>query len=309
VLIAAVMLLMCADVLMRNLAGRPIDGVAETVAASIVVIVFLQLPATLRHGRMSRADLFIEPLLERRPAAGRRLRALYSAVGVFACGLIAYASAPPTPSSSASKACSPCRPGRCARSSCSARRSRRCSTCCWPCRIGAMRGRGADRALGRSRAGPRPLGGPADAPVGRGADMSDLAIGFVALGLMLGFVYLGMHIGIALIATSFVGVALVKSPGIGARFAAAAANDAIRDYLFGVVPLFVLMGMLVSVRKVMLFMNAAVLAKPEVFIGVAASKFDAEGRCTDETTRKFVTDRMAAFQRWIPAVGRLRAGT
>jgi C4-dicarboxylate transporter, DctM subunit len=80
--------------------------------------------------------------------------------------------------------------------------------------------------------------------------VSDLAIGLVALGLMLGLIYVGMHIGVALIVTSFVGVALVKSPEIGARFAAAAANDAIRDYLFGVVPLFVLMGMLVSVSGV-----------------------------------------------------------
>lgn len=80
--------------------------------------------------------------------------------------------------------------------------------------------------------------------------MSDLTIGFVALGLMLALIYFGMHIGVALIATSFVGVALIKSPEIGARFAAAAANDAIRDYLFGVVPLFVLMGMLVSVSGV-----------------------------------------------------------
>lgn len=95
VLIAAVMLLMCADVFMRNLLNKPIDGVAEMVAASIVVIVFLQLPSTLRHGRMSRADLFIDPFLLRRPVAGRRLRALYSAAGIFACGLIAYASWPP----------------------------------------------------------------------------------------------------------------------------------------------------------------------------------------------------------------------
>ena len=80
--------------------------------------------------------------------------------------------------------------------------------------------------------------------------MSDLQIGLVALGLMLGFIYFGMHIGVALIVTSFVGVALIKGPQIGARFAAAAANDAIRDYLFGVVPLFVLMGMLVSVSGV-----------------------------------------------------------
>jgi C4-dicarboxylate transporter, DctM subunit len=80
--------------------------------------------------------------------------------------------------------------------------------------------------------------------------MSDLQIGIVALGLMLALIYFGMHIGVALITTSFVGVALIKGPEIGARFAAAAANDAIRDYLFGVVPLFVLMGMLVSVSGV-----------------------------------------------------------
>jgi TRAP-type C4-dicarboxylate transport system permease small subunit len=94
VVIGAVMLLMCADVLMRDLFNRPIDGVAELVATSIIVIVFLQLPATLRHGRMSRADLFIDPLLQRRPAAGRRLRALFSLAGVFACGVIAWASFP-----------------------------------------------------------------------------------------------------------------------------------------------------------------------------------------------------------------------
>ena len=47
--IAAVMALMCADVLMRNIANQPIDGVAEMVAASIVIIVFLQLPSTVRQ--------------------------------------------------------------------------------------------------------------------------------------------------------------------------------------------------------------------------------------------------------------------
>lgn len=92
--IALVMLLMCTDVLMRDLLNQPIDGVAELVATSIIVIVFLQLPATLRHGRMSRADLFIDPFIVRRPRAGKRLRALFSVAGVFACGVIAYASWP-----------------------------------------------------------------------------------------------------------------------------------------------------------------------------------------------------------------------
>ena len=94
VVIGAVMLLMCADVLMRNLFNQPLDGVAEMVAASIIIIVFLQLPSTLRHGRMSRADLFIDPFIQKRPAAGRRLRALFSLFGIFACGVIAYATWP-----------------------------------------------------------------------------------------------------------------------------------------------------------------------------------------------------------------------
>lgn len=92
--IAAVMLLMCADVFMRNAFNQPIDGVAEMVAASIIIIVFLQLPSTLRHGRMSRADLFLDPFLLSHPRTALRLRALFSMVGIFACGLIAYATWP-----------------------------------------------------------------------------------------------------------------------------------------------------------------------------------------------------------------------
>lgn len=92
--IGIVMVLMCADVVLRNLANQPIDGVAELVATSIIVIVFLQLPATLRHGRMARADLFIDPFVARRPRAGRMLRAMFSLAGVFACSVIAYATWP-----------------------------------------------------------------------------------------------------------------------------------------------------------------------------------------------------------------------
>ena len=80
--------------------------------------------------------------------------------------------------------------------------------------------------------------------------MSELMIGFMAIGLMLVAIVVGMHIGVALIVTSFLSVWLLKSPEIAARFVGAAANDAIRDYLFGVVPLFVLMGMFVSVSGV-----------------------------------------------------------
>ncbi|MDH4290602.1 MAG: NAD(P)H-dependent oxidoreductase [Aquincola sp.] len=62
-----------------------------------------------------------------------------------------------------------------------------------------------------------------------------------------------------------------------------------------------------DLRKVLLYLNAMVLAKPEVFIAMAPTKFDAAtGRCTDEVTRKFMTDQMAAFERWIGSVARMK---
>jgi TRAP-type C4-dicarboxylate transport system permease small subunit len=93
-LIFAVMLLVVADVLARNLFSRPIDGVAELVAMSIVAIVFLQLGSTLRHGRMSRADLFIDGFRQRRPRAGAALQAAFDACGVAVCGIVGWASWP-----------------------------------------------------------------------------------------------------------------------------------------------------------------------------------------------------------------------
>lgn len=57
-----------------------------------------------------------------------------------------------------------------------------------------------------------------------------------------------------------------------------------------------------DLRKILLFMNAMVLAKPEVFINHSGAKFDAQGRCTDEATRKFLVDQMLAFDAWMDQV-------
>ncbi len=80
--------------------------------------------------------------------------------------------------------------------------------------------------------------------------MSGVEVGLLAVVLMLAAIYFGMHIGIALMLTSFLSVWLLKSPALAARMVAAAANDSLRDYLFGVIPLFVLMGLLVAVSGV-----------------------------------------------------------
>jgi chromate reductase len=58
-------------------------------------------------------------------------------------------------------------------------------------------------------------------------------------------------------------------------------------------------------RQVMVFLDAHVFTRPEVFIGNAASKIDAAGTIHDETTRKFIRDQLAAFGGF---VRRVRAG-
>ncbi len=58
-------------------------------------------------------------------------------------------------------------------------------------------------------------------------------------------------------------------------------------------------------RRVMLFLNALVLQKPEVYVGNAASKFDAQGQCVDDASRRFLVEQMAAFVGWIADVQRM----
>lgn len=77
--------------------------------------------------------------------------------------------------------------------------------------------------------------------------MSDLAIGAVALFGMVVLIYAGMHVAIALALCSFLGVFAIKGSSILAgRMLALAATESIESYVFGVVPLFVLMGFVVS---------------------------------------------------------------
>jgi chromate reductase len=54
-----------------------------------------------------------------------------------------------------------------------------------------------------------------------------------------------------------------------------------------------------DLRRILHSLEARVLLKPEVFIGNAKAKFDAQGRLVDETTLKFLGDQMQALRRWI----------
>jgi chromate reductase len=53
-----------------------------------------------------------------------------------------------------------------------------------------------------------------------------------------------------------------------------------------------------DLRRTCVFLDMHPLNKPEVFIGAAHTKFDAAGKLTDEPTREFIKQLMAALDAW-----------
>ncbi len=77
--------------------------------------------------------------------------------------------------------------------------------------------------------------------------MSSFEIGLASLAVMVVLVYGGLWVPFALMLTSYAGVWAIKgSPLLAGKLLALAASETISSYFFGVVPLFVLMGYLVS---------------------------------------------------------------
>src|SRR5271167_5219369 len=59
-----------------------------------------------------------------------------------------------------------------------------------------------------------------------------------------------------------------------------------------------------DLRRSCVFLDMHPLNKPEVFIGQAQTKFDAEGRLTDEAGRGFIRDLLVALEQWTRQIGR-----
>lgn len=57
-----------------------------------------------------------------------------------------------------------------------------------------------------------------------------------------------------------------------------------------------------ELRKVLGCLEALVLPRPEIFIGLCAQKFDADGRLVDEATQRRLGEQMLAFNEWITRV-------
>jgi TRAP-type mannitol/chloroaromatic compound transport system permease small subunit len=91
VLIGGLMLIICADIVARNLFGSSLPLVSELGALLLVMIVALQLAATVRAERLARTEIFFEPFAARYPRAGNVVRAIFNLLGATMVGGMAWA--------------------------------------------------------------------------------------------------------------------------------------------------------------------------------------------------------------------------
>lgn len=90
-LIGVLMLIICADILARNLLGSSLPLISELGALTLVMIVYLQLAATIRADRLPRTEILLAWLQATRPRAVPLLVAAFDLAGAVLVGLIAWA--------------------------------------------------------------------------------------------------------------------------------------------------------------------------------------------------------------------------
>jgi len=90
-LIVGLVVMICTDVLGRNLFGAPLPGVPEMVSLSIVAIVFLQVPQALKAGRLTQSDAVITTLRQKSPRTANLLEIVFELLGFLVIATIIYA--------------------------------------------------------------------------------------------------------------------------------------------------------------------------------------------------------------------------
>ena len=81
--------------------------------------------------------------------------------------------------------------------------------------------------------------------------MSNISVGLILIGVLFILVLMGMRIAVALMAVAFVGVWIIRDNfDLSMRLMSIAAYNGVANYLFATIPLFVLMGHLVSISNV-----------------------------------------------------------
>ena len=261
---AALMLLICADVASRSLFDQPLPRVPEFVGYSIGAIVFLQIVSAIRSGRLTRADVVIETLMIRTPFAGSIFNAVFHLFGALVMGLIAYGLIPETLEAyeeaeyfgQQGELIIYVWPFRAVMGLCAVVATIEFLVQAADYLRKAVRDE-PDHADARTG---RPKGWTAIAALGIGMLVLLLAIGpddsgqWIASVLVVAMLFLilaGMQIATVMILLSFLGTWYIRDDfGTAVNLLKIASTGAIQDQLFGVVPLFVLMGLLVNAGRI-----------------------------------------------------------
>tara|TARA_B100000315_G_C14591569_1_gene596109 strand:- start:140 stop:2005 length:1866 start_codon:yes stop_codon:yes gene_type:complete len=256
--IFCVMFLILGDIIGRELFFMPIRGVAELVAYSLVGAVFLQLAHALYVGGFTRAEMLILRLENNRPIAAALYNFFFNLTGVIIFAMITYGAY-----NKLIEAWPDLKFGV----------EDEFTILVWPLRFIAMIGAVAVVAqyfyfLTESGAKfiylVKDRGRPTAQPVGwpylfmllavagvfiwlAAGDFDRALIGAFTLIGMLVLVFLGVHIGVALILLGFIGISMMMGDtNIALKTVKLASNEFLRNYYFGVIPLFVLMGLLIN---------------------------------------------------------------
>ncbi len=258
--IFVMMVLINADVFSRALFNAPIRGVPLIISLSIIAIVFLQLPDALRNARVTRNEVVLGRLQDRQSPWFHSFQAIFHLAGLATMVIILVYGYPLLE--------------KAWKSSAYFGNLGDFTFAEWPIKmvvlIGALAAglqflllfvRDADALAGRASIRRNGylrlilvLAGTAAIVVGARyalATQTSMIVGILSVGFMLVLVYLGMHVGVALAIVSFFCVLIIRdSADLSGTMLALAANESLRAYELGVIPLFVLMGMFVAVSDV-----------------------------------------------------------
>ncbi|HEX2197837.1 MAG TPA: TRAP transporter large permease subunit [Burkholderiales bacterium] len=241
----------CADVAGRYLFDAPIQGAAEVVGFSVVAALFLAFPNTLRVGRFTRVEVLIQRLEARHAGAAALVNALYHLVGAAVFGAIAWGTWPRFETAWSSDEITGT-PGV-------------FTFPVWPFFGVIVFGAAATclefliQASQAALRAKRPGWGVAVALAAAGlagawiasSGLSNVQIGLACIVLLVLLLYSGMPIGVVMIVVGFAGIWLIRGdPELGVRTLSRSSSEYLKNYFFGVVPLYVLMGLLVSVSDV-----------------------------------------------------------
>ena len=248
----ALMFLICADIAGRTVFDRPLQAVPEIVSLSLIGCVFLQIAFAISRDRLTRAEILLAASQERAPTFAATASLLAALAGIVVFGAIALGATPDFMRAATTGEfvgvegiyTLPVAPIKFfVVAGCVAAVLAYAGQLISTMRVAPTAGRMAFVATVVVIAGA--------ALIAIASDIGDRAVGIAAIAAVLTLIAIGVPIAVALLAIGLIGLAVLKRDAqIAIDTLALAAQGTISEYVFATVPLFVLMGLFVSVSEI-----------------------------------------------------------